>query len=795
LRNQQAARYARWAAWAAAAIALLVAGVYGRRAIQAARARRNAPAPLSNSVQQQSHESTYSKTENNVTVFTIRASQATEFKDENRTELKDVWITIFGRAGDRNDDIHTRECSYEPKTGSMHCQGAVQINLAPKQAAGAAASPKSIQITTSNLSFNRASGLASTPEAVQFQFTGGKGSAVGVRYSTETAIVLLEKNVELEVDSSDKTGGLPVKATGGNLSIYRNEHRVELGAPAVVRQGGRELAAQKITINLDENYKAQHAVAEGQPVIRSTDAKGESTATATKFEAWLDANGWVQRIVGDGNVSGGEKSATGSDRFTASRVEFAMEPDHNLLKTMNASGGVNVESDDTSGTRSMKTDAMLVKFAPAAKATPSKSATSGMGGRQRIDSAETLAPAAIEMKTGAEHTTLRAKQFVTRFNAAGKLDQLLGHSGVQIVRQIGTAAPQTTSSAELATTFDSSGEWATLDQTGNVRFQQLDRQATAARAQVVRATDMIDLSGSPVLSDASSRTTAGAVQINQKTGEIHATGGVVSTYLAGSQNAEMNIGSGPGHVSAESLTGSNTSGHATYVGRARLWQGQSVLDAQQIELWRDEKKMVASGNVVAVFPQASGPALGTIGAQAPSGSAAKAAPSKSAAPAASSSPTLWHIHAPTLTYWSDQGKAHLETGVRAESDQGSMDSRTLDVFLSPAPPAGQTPAAKPTPAPSASASQSGLGGNRQMDRAVALGDVVVRQGDRRATAEQALYTATDGKFTLSGGQPTIIDASNDTTTGRSLTFFVANDTILIDSQDGSRTLTKHRVEK
>jgi len=270
---------------------------------------------------------------------------------------------------------------------------------------------------------------------------------------------------------------------------------------------------------------------------------------------------------------------------------------------------------------------------------------------------------------------------------------------------------------------------------------------------------------------------------------------VVSTYLAGSQNAEMNIGSGPGHVSAESLTGSNTSGHATYVGRARLWQGQSVLDAQQIELWRDEKKMVASGNVVAVFPQASGPALGTIGAQAPSGSAAKAAPSKSAAPAASSSPTLWHIHAPTLTYWSDQGKAHLETGVRAESDQGSMDSRTLDVFLSPAPPAGQTPAAKPTPAPSASASQSGLGGNRQMDRAVALGDVVVRQGDRRATAEQALYTAADGKFTLSGGQPTIIDASNDTTTGRSLTFFVANDTILIDSQEGSRTLTKHRVEK
>jgi lipopolysaccharide export system protein LptA len=82
-----------------------------------------------------------------------------------------------------------------------------------------------------------------------------------------------------------------------------------------------------------------------------------------------------------------------------------------------------------------------------------------------------------------------------------------------------------------------------------------------------------------------------------------------------------------------------------------------------------------------------------------------------------------------------------------------------------------------------------------MEKALAQGNVVVRQADRRATAEQALYTASDGKFTLSGGQPTIVDAQNDTTTGRSLTFFIASDTILIDSQEGSRTLTKHRVDK
>jgi lipopolysaccharide export system protein LptA len=767
-------------------MALAVAGVYGKRAIQSARMHRNQPPPLSSSVQQQSNEFSYSKTENSVTIFTVRASQAIEYKDENRTELKDVWITIFGRAGDRNDNIHTRSCSYEPKSGSIHCQGDVEINLAAKKSASGAPDPKSIEIATSNLSFNRATGEASTPEAVQFQFAEGKGRAVGVTYSTETSVVQLQKEVEMDVNSSDKIGGLPVKATGGNLEIFQKEHRIELGAPAVVRQGSRELTAQKITVHLDDNFKAQHAIAEGQPSIRSTDAKGEFAASANRFEASLDPGGWVQQIVADGNVNGAEKSATGSDHFSASRVEFEMEPQRNAVKTMHASGGVTANSQDATGARTMKTEALLVRFAPASTQS-AKSATSSVAARQRIDTAETQAPAVIEMKSGNESTTLRAKQFVTRFDAQGRLDQMLGHSGVQIVRQIGSATPQTTSSSELATTFDSTGEWSTLDQFGNVKFQQADRRATAARAQVVRATDVISLSGSPVLSDASSRTTAGTVQINQKTGEIDAANGVVSTYLAGTQNSEMNLGSGPGHVSADSLTGSSISGHATYSGHARLWQGQSVLDAQQIDLWRDEKKLQASGGVVAVFPQASGPTVAVFGSPAAGKTLQKAPPTPG--------PTLWHIHAPTLTYWSDLAKAHLEKGVRAESDQGSMDSRTLDVFLSPATPNGTTPASKPAKPASYAKAPQGLPGSGQMDRALAQGDVVVRQGDRRATAEQALYTAADGKFTLSGGQPTIIDASNDTTTGRSLTFFVASDTILIDSQEGSRTLTKHRVEK
>src|SRR5215471_3526259 len=86
-------------------------------------------------------------------------------------------------------------------------------------------------------------------------------------------------------------------------------------------------------------------------------------------------------------------------------------------------------------------------------------------------------------------------------------------------------------------------------------------------------------------------------------------------------------------------------------------------------------------------------------------------------------------------------------------------------------------------------------GPQQISRAVGTGGVTVVQATRRASAERGEYSAADGKFVMSGGKPTIFDASEGTTTGRQLTFFLADDTIIVDSENGSRTLTKHRVEK
>ncbi|HEY4879854.1 MAG TPA: LptA/OstA family protein [Candidatus Acidoferrales bacterium] len=762
-----------------------------------ARARLNQPAAVAATVEQQSNEFSYSQVENQRTLFTIRASRATQFKDEKRAVLQDVWITIYGREGNRNDNIHTRECNYEPKSGAVQCQGDVQIDLsAAMPAAGktlaseknvkppVATEPKAsqpIQITTRNLSFDRESGEASTSEPVQFRFPQGQGHAVGVTYDSRDATVRLEHDVEIDMAASEKTGGLPVTATGGSLEIRRNERVVLLNAPAMVRQGARELAAGKMSIQLDADFHAQHAVAEDHPSLRSKTADGEFAATGERFEGFLNPGGSLDRIIADGKVNGTNRTKTGTDTFSMSHADFTMQGKQNVIKEMAATGDVSFDSHQGSDSRSLQTQSLLVKFA-----------TGKQPGKTRVESAETLAPGTIISKTATDSTELRAKKFVTQFNASGQMEKLFGYSGVETRRQIGSAAPQISSATELAATFAANGEWDTLDEKGSVKFQQADRQAGAARARVSRETDTVIMEGSPILSDAVSRTTASNVTINQKSGDIRATGGVVSTYTpapqgnaqGSAQSTPMTLGSGAGHISAQTLTGSTTSGHVIYTGHARLWQGDSVLQANQIEVWRDEKKLVATGNVVAVFPQASGPEVKTFASPVPHSTTQGKAPNSNPP----HGPTLWEIHAPTLTYWSDTGKAHLEGGVTANSQEGSMDSQTLDVFLTPAPPAAQglqTTTTATTASP----------GARQLDHALALGGVTVRQGDRQGKAEQAEYTAADGKFVLSGGNPIITDASSDTTTGHSLTFFVANDTILIDSQEGSRTLTRHRVEK
>jgi len=559
---------------------------------------------------------------------------------------------------------------------------------------------------------------------------------------------------------------------------------VVLNGPVQVRQGQRELVAGKISVDFDAENHARHVLVEDNPEIHANENGSAIAISASQFEGFLNPAGWIERVIADGNVRATRQMKSGGGRFTAKHVDFAMAPGRNLVREMTATGSVIVHSRQKDAADTLRTEALRVAFsAPDAKAgTPAKSAPSDIA-RERIQSAETLAPATIELANGNETTTVSAKKFVAQAGGGGRIEKLYGHSGVTIRRTVAGAAPQTMTAGELAATLGARGEWQTVEESGGVRIEQGGREATAASARINRATDAIELEGLPVVADGASRTSAAKMAFDQKTGELRATGNVVSTYLPSGEHDAVSLGMGAAHISADMVAGSAKAGHVTYSGHVRLWQGESVLQADRIDLWRDEKRMQASGNVVAVFPQSAGPSIPNFG-------------KLGGKPAKDSGPTLWRIRAPELTFWGDRSMAHLQGGVVASSDQGTLRSRTLDVYLGPG---AAKPAAGNLAREAAAAAQrspaANIGGGRELDRVVARGNVVVKQGMRRGVAEQAEYTASDGKFVLSGGEPTVTDGSSNSATGSSLTFYVAGDTIFIDSQKGSRTLSKHKVEK
>src|SRR5260370_36636830 len=161
------------------------------------------------------------------------------------------------------------------------------------------------------------------------------------------------------------------------------------------------------------------------------------------------------------------------------------------------------------------------------------------------------------------------------------------------------------------------------------------------------------------------------------------------------------------------MQGNSKTGRALYTGHARLWQGDSVMEADSIELLREARVMNAIGNVRAVFPQAVGP----LPAQTV---AVQAGPKK---------PRLWHVTAGTLMYRDAESRAHLEKKVVAQSAEQIMHAAVVDLYF--------TRAGKPNSnAANGSAAANPAAGGPQDSRAAGEGRGDVGEGGREATTRQ-----------------------------------------------------------
>lgn len=785
MRTTQAARYARWSGTIAVLLAMAVSGVYARRAWQAHLAHLGMRPSVPSAVQQQTAGFAISKVTGDRTEYTVRASHATEFTQGGRSVLQDVWVTAYGQDGQRFDNLRTRTCDYLEPAGDIVCGGDVHMDLQsaedarlhPNTASGEDPSAQILHVDTRGVSFNRGSGLATTDHPVTIHFPRGEGRAVGFRWDAGKGELNLVSSVTMTLRGAampgDPAPDVPLSVSSNSLTYDRDRRVIHFAGAVEAHRGVPELTAGKMDLQLDERMQVQRIVASERPLLRDTAHGGPVLVSADEFSAEVLPSGAIGTVYATGHVHTDAHMAEGEDQMQSERAVIEMEGNSDQPRKLTASGGVTAVAARSGGLSETLTSTTLeVNFAAGDKP-----------GEVRVASATTPAgtidweePARSGGRSATQRVHMTSQHWAATFGNENELEQLEGSGGTQVERRIGEEPATTGSSDNLMARFASTGEWSTIDQTGNFTLRQPDRTARANSAHYDRLADTLALSGAVQLSDADSITNAQSATLHQASSEMHAEGRVSSIQIAAGAGG-ADFASGPARVSSDRLDANSATGTATYSGKARLWQGDSVVEAEAIQLDRASRVMTAAGRVRAVFPQMP-PAAG--------GSSAKAAATK---------PTLWHAEAARMTYASDEGRGHLETDVHAHSDQGSIRSDSMDLFFAPTEPSGAGVARPGAEGKSSAVLPTPGGAGRQLSRAAGYGNVEVTEQDRRGNSSRADYTAADGKFVLSGGSPVVHDSSGNSVAGRQLTLVYADDTIVVDSAEGLRTLTLHSVGK
>ena len=762
MKRSEAARYARWSALTALFLALVTGGIYLHRQWVAYVEQQKAPPPLAENQERQSIGLTVSKNEGDRTIFTVQASKSTDLKGQDMSLLEEVKVTVFGKLGDRHDMIRSRSCRYAKTGGGVECSGNVVFDLesaadAAKAQQNGAAKPNLIHIETSGVTFNAKSGKAETSQPVKFTLPNGDGEGVGATYLSEDGILRLEKDVRVTLHqtgplAAGKNPNAPptdVVMHGTSMEMGKKARKVVLAGPATATTPTQQLSAGQMTMLLDEQNRAQTLIAQPgalnqTPELVSHGGKGPmgtGTLHADLMTAQLSPEGWVRTIDATGNVQG--KSESGEMQAESGNVE--MWPRVNQAKLLTLRGNVHVNELDpkTRMWKKLTTSVLQLGFAGGEPGEPNP-----------LRHAETLARGTMEWSdTATSQSKLTADKLAVDFGAAGKAKNLVATGNVDTERKLEGRPTQTATAANGDAQLDAGGSWTQMTLRGNVHMKEGDHSGESQQAVFARVAQTTVLTGQAMVRDESSETRATKITFHQETGDIEAEGKVRSTDL-GNQKSNVQFSSAPSNVTSEHMVGNSKTGRAFYTGHARLWQGPSVLEADSIELLRDTRVLNAKGNVRAVFPKESSDSN-------------KGKDSK-----------LWRTSSGTLTYWDTENKAHLERNVVVQSDNEQMKAPQLDVYF----------AREPDP-------KTGSPGPSKISRAVGTGGVEVVQEDKRGTAERGVYTAENDRFVLSGGTPTLYDEEGGKTTGRELTFNIADDTIIVDSGNGTRTLTRHRVQR
>jgi lipopolysaccharide export system protein LptA len=765
-------RLRRWFASAIIVAVLLVAGTYFYARHRLQNALKQIPEKIGLEIKQSATGFSVSKSEQGRTLFTIQASKAVQFKQGGHAELHDVEITLYGSDSSRFDRIHGTDFEYDQQSGDVAAKGEVQIDLQanPEGLLNPDQTPPKelknpIHLETSGLVFNQKTGDAHTKERVDFSLPQGNGSAVGVNYVAKTNAFTLQSHVNVIL------GGAAVETiTAARATITKDPHQIVLDHPHL-QNADRRCDADEAILFLRPDNTLDRVLARGDVFAKATGSQSAGSSQPTEVQSeqlelmMAEQHDTLRTAVFSGHVQAQITNAQPMQgnagrvilEFSAKRFPGKGSSGKTLLTKVRAEDNVKLmqhqnRASSSTSAQDLQLTASGVDFFLANK-----------GGR--LERAQTFGAAEIAIRptTGSgQQTVVTAGKFDARFDESGQFTSIHGAPNALIVSRNPGQPDRISTSRVLDATFQPGNGIQSVVQQGDVAYIDGARKAWGDRARYTPADQVLVLTGSARVADGGMTTTAATIRLNRSTGDAFAEGDVKTTYsdLKPQPGGALLSSSSPIHVTARSMTVHGSSTIALYTGDARLWQDANVVEAQSIAFDRDHRSMIAGGSVV---PQT----VSTVLVQADQLQGNKGG---------KSIPIT--ITSTRLIYADNERKAHFEGDVVAKGADVTIIAKKMDAFLQAR---GST-----------NRSFSGAG---KLDKIVAEEEVVITQADRRANGDLLTYTASDDKFVLTGGPPSIFDAEHGKITGVSLTFFRHDDRVLVEGNNSSPTVTQTRVAR
>jgi LPS export ABC transporter protein LptC len=656
------------------------------------------------------------RTENGVVVFSLEFERGYQYQAANRVRLLKT-VGFFMR-GTQQMHFRADEADIKLKSGSvmdyarfdeMLLKGNVLIKSGPGE--------EVLHLETAEALYNDLTGILTTDKPIKIKRGNMSGSGKGATFDRDRSVIWLLADARVSLTLTDQG---PVKVTSARAGMAEAEHYMRFEENVRMEREGRVIETDAAVANMTPDHAR----------ITSLELRGNS------------------RVTGGASGDGGVPNMRGDD------ITINYNADSGLLERTIMMRAARVDLPEGGG-RSLAADHIDLGFG---------------GDGRTVTALEALG--AVELKIPAQGDEPGREVRAPRLDGRGAVPKGLERAefsgGVEFREQAPARGKQEAvdrvgNSDTLVLGLDGGfNKIKDADFSGNVKFRDKDVTGEAPQGTYGVDSKRIALRGG-----------AGVARVIQEDGTVEAKEidltldprkmlartGVKSTLKPGARKDRKEPRPSileddePVNITARALDYDGVAERAVYTGDARLWQGDTVIQAETIVLDDKTGNLEARKNFRGQFTIREDPQPG-----------AKPEP-----------PKLTYANADEMIYDESSRKATFRQKASLRGPEGDISAGRIEVFLRE-------------------------DGNT-LDRAEAYDDVTARlDGNRRATGTRLTYNAKARRYTMSGKPLTVRRQFEERgsggavkceeTVGATLTFDRSTDNFQVAGANGAPSRTQ-----